>query len=214
MTSKQAVVFDLGGVLIDWNPRHLYRKMFNGDEEAMERFLSEICTSEWNAGLDKGRSFVEATEELIARHPEQAGLIRAFFDRWPEMVAGVIEQTVEILAEVKRAGHEIYALSNWSAETFPYARERFRFLDWFDFIVISGAIGWVKPSREIFDFLLQKTGRRAEECVFIDDSPVNIAAARELGFDAIHFCSPRQLRDELINRGILLSQSAHSHCKQ
>jgi 2-haloacid dehalogenase len=203
LNSKQAVVFDLGGVLIDWNPRHLYRKMFDGDEEGMERFLSEICTSEWNARQDEGRSFAEATEELIARHPEQAELVRAFFDRWPEMVGGAINETVEILAELKGAGREIYVLSNWSAETFPYARDRFQFLDWFDFIVISGEIGRVKPNREIFDFLLEETGRRAEECVFIDDSPENTAAARDLGFDVIHFRSPRQLRDELMNRGIL-----------
>jgi 2-haloacid dehalogenase len=203
MNSKRAVVFDLGGVLIDWNPRHLYRKLFNSDEEAMERFLSEICTPEWNARQDEGRSFAEATGELIARHPEQAGLISAFFDRWPEMIAGAIEETVGILAELKRTGREIYTLSNWSAETFPHARKRFQFLDWFDFTVISGEIGLVKPSREAFDFLLEKTGRRAEECVFIDDSLANTAAARELGFDAIHFCSPQQLRDELMNRGIL-----------
>src|SRR5882672_3427781 len=197
MNSKRAVVFDLGGVLIDWNPRHLYRKMFNGDDEAMERFLSEICTSEWNARQDGGRSFAAATEELIARHRKEGGLRRGFFDRWPEMVAGAIEQTVEILAELKGAGHEIYALSNWSAETFPHARKRFQFLDWFDFTAISGEIGLVKPNREVFDFLLEKTGRRAEECVFIDDSPANTAAARAFGFDAIHFCSPQQLRDEL-----------------
>ena len=203
MNSKQAIVFDLGGVLIDWNPRHLYRKMFNGDEEAMERFLAEICTPEWNARQDAGRPFAAATEELVSRHPEQAGLIRAFFDRWPEMVAGAIEQTVEILTELKGAGRALYALSNWSAETFPHARERFEFLGWFDCAVISGEIGLVKPNREVFDFLLEKAGRRAEECVFIDDSPANTAAARDLGFDAIHFRSPRQLRDELINRGIL-----------
>jgi 2-haloacid dehalogenase len=203
MSSKQAVVFDLGGVLIDWNPRHLYRKIFNGDEESMERFLSEICTSDWNLRQDEGRSFAEATNELIASHPEQAGLIRAFFDRWPEMVAGAVERTVEILAELKRAGREIYALSNWSAETFPHTRERFEFLGWFDFIVISGEIGLVKPNRKVFDFLLEKIGRRAEDCVFIDDSPANVAAAKELGFDAIHFRSPRQLREELMNRGIL-----------
>lgn len=203
MNSKQAVVFDLGGVLIDWNPRHLYRKMFDGDEEGMERFLSGVCTPEWNVRQDEGRSFAEATEELIARHPEQAELIRAFFDRWPEMIAGAIEETVEILAEVKGAGREIYALSNWSAETFPHARERFQFLDWFDFTVISGEIGLVKPNRQIFDFLLENTGRRAEECVFIDDSPANTAVARELGFDAIYFRSPRQLRGELMSRGIL-----------
>lgn len=203
MISKQVIVFDLGGVLIDWNPRHLYRKMFDGDEEAMERFLSEICTSDWNLRQDEGRLFAEATDELIARHPEQAGLIRAYFDRWPEMIAGAIDQTVEILAELKRAGREIYALSNWSAETFPHARKRFGFLGWFDFIVISGEIGLIKPNREVFDFLLENTGRRAEDCVFIDDSSANVAAAKELGFDAIHFRSPRQLRDELMNRGIL-----------
>jgi 2-haloacid dehalogenase len=203
MNSDQALVFDLGGVLIDWNPRHLYRKMFNGDEEAMERFLSEICTSEWNARQDAGRSFADATEELIARHPDQARLIRAFFERWPEMVAGAIEQTVEILAELKSAGRAVYALSNWSAETFPHARERFDFLNWFDFTVISGEIGLAKPNREVFDFLLEKTGRRAEECVFIDDSPANVAAARALGFDVIHFRSPEQLRDDLTGRGIL-----------
>jgi 2-haloacid dehalogenase len=203
MDSKQAVVFDLGGVLIDWNPRHLYRKIFDGDEEAMERFLSEICTSEWNARQDEGRPFAEATEELVTRHPEQAEFIKAFFDRWPEMIGGAIEQTVEILDELKRTGYKIYALSNWSAETFPHARKRFAFLDWFDFTVISGEIGLVKPSREVFDFLLEKTGRRAEECVFIDDSTANVIAARALGFDAIHFCSPLQLRDELIFREIL-----------
>jgi 2-haloacid dehalogenase len=203
MNSKQAVVFDLGGVLIDWNPRHLYRKMFDGDEEGMERFLSEICTPEWNVRQDEGRSFAEATEELIARHPEQAELVRAFFDRWPEMIGGAINETVEILAELKGAGREIYALSNWSAETFPHTRDRFQFLDWFDFTVISGEVGVVKPNREVFDFLLEKTGRRAEECVFIDDSLENTTAARDLGFDAIHFRSPRQLRDELMKRGIL-----------
>ena len=203
MNSKQAVVFDLGGVLIDWNPRHLYRKMFDGDEERMERFLSEICTPEWNVRQDEGRSFAEATEELIARHPEQAELVRAFFDRWPEMIGGAINETVEILAELKGAGREIYALSNWSAETFPHTRDRFQFLDWFDFTVISGEVGVVKPNREVFDFLLEKTGRRAEECVFIDDSLANTTAARDLGFDAIHFRSPRQLRDELVKRGIL-----------
>jgi 2-haloacid dehalogenase len=204
--SKQAIVFDLGGVLIDWNPRYLYRKMFDGDEEAMERFLSEICTPEWNARQDEGRPFAEATEELVTRHPEQAEFIRAFFDRWPEMMGGAIDQTVGILDELKRTGYKIYALSNWSAETFPHARNRFGFLDWFDFTVISGEIGLVKPGREVFDFLLEKTGRRAEELIFIDDSMTNVIAARSLGFNAIHFCSPRQLRDELIFREILQCQ--------
>jgi 2-haloacid dehalogenase len=197
------MVFDLGGVLIDWNPRHLYRKMFDGNEERMERFLSEICTSEWNARQDAGRPFAEATAELIARHPEQSGFIRAFFERWPEMVAGAIEQTVEILSELRRAGHRLYALSNWSAETFPHARKRFQFFEWFDLTVISGEIGLVKPDREIFDYLLDKSGLRAEECVFIDDSPANADVARALGFDAIHFHSSKQLREDLVKRAIL-----------
>jgi 2-haloacid dehalogenase len=169
----------------------------------MERFLSEICTPEWNARQDEGRPFAEATSELVARHPEQAPFIRAFFDRWPEMVAGAIEQTVEILAELKAAGHNLYALSNWSAETFPHARKRFHFFDWFDLTVISGQIGLVKPDREIFEYLLEKSGRRAEECVFIDDSPANASAARALGFDAIHFHTPQQLREGLKARAIL-----------
>jgi 2-haloacid dehalogenase len=203
MIAKQAMVFDLGGVLIDWNPRYLYRKLFDGNEESMERFLSEICTPEWNARQDAGRPFAEATAELIARHPEQSGFIRAFFDRWPEMIAGAIEQTVEILSELKRTGHGLYALSNWSAETISYARDRYQFFEWFELAVISGEIGLVKPDREIFDFLLEKTGLRAEDCVFIDDSVVNADVARALGFDAIHFRSPQQLREALVERAIL-----------
>jgi 2-haloacid dehalogenase len=200
---KQAIVFDLGGVLIDWDPRYLYRKLFNGDEAAMERFLAEVCNSGWNAKQDEGRSFAEAIEQLLPNHPEQRELIQAYFDRWPEMLAGAVEGTVEILAELKRAGHPLYALSNWSAETYPHARRRFEFLSWFDHVVISGEIRLVKPRCEIFDHLLEKIGRRAGECVFIDDSIANVNAAIDAGFDAIHFRSPQQLRDELIRRKIL-----------
>lgn len=203
MNSKQAIVFDLGGVLIDWNPRNLYRKMFNGDERAMEKFLAEVCTSEWNAKQDEGRSFAEATAELVARHPDQESYIRAWFDRWPEMIAGTIKGTVEIIMELKEAQHRLYALSNWSGETYPLARGKFAFFDWFDHIVISGEVKMVKPNRDIFDHLLQKAERRAEECIFIDDSLRNVNAANEFGFDAIHFRSSEELRVELSNRGIL-----------
>src|SRR5262245_30383040 len=203
MKSKQAIIFDLGGVLIDWNPRHLYRKMFDGDDRAMEKFLTEVCTPEWNAQQDEGRSFADATAELIARHPDQEYFIRAWFDRWPEMVTGAIEGTLEIFAELKKAQYELYALSNWSRETYPLARSRFEFFDWFDHIVISGEIGIVKPSRQIFDHLLEKAEKRAEECIFIDDSLINVNAAIGFGLDGIHFRSPGELRSELISRGVL-----------
>lgn len=199
---KQAIVFDLGGVLIDWDPRYLYRKLFNGDEAAMEQFLTDVCNSDWNAKQDEGRSFAEAIGQLLPKHSEQRELIHAYFDRWPEMIAGAVEGTVEILAELKRAGYPLYALSNWSAETYPHARRRFEFLSWFDRVVISGEIRLVKPRREIFDHLLEKIGRRAGECVFIDDSIANVNAAIDAGFDAIHFRSPEQLRGELVRREI------------
>src|SRR5262245_59163841 len=140
MNSRQAIVFDLGGVLIDWNPRYLYRKLFENDEPGMERFLSDVCTPEWNARQDEGRPLAEATSTLIASNPQHEPMIRAFYDRWSEMVPGAIEGTVEIFAELKRRGHSVYALSNWSAETFPLARRRFEFFEWFDHIVLSGEI--------------------------------------------------------------------------
>jgi 2-haloacid dehalogenase len=199
---KPAVVFDLGGVLVDWNPRYLYRKLIE-DEAAVERFLAEVCTPEWNLKQDAGRPFAEAVEELIVQYPDQHELIRAYHLRWEETVGGPIEGTVEILAELKRAGYMVAALSNWSAETFPVARRRFDFLNWFDVAVISGEVKMVKPDPRIFELLLEKLGRRAEECVYIDDVEANVRAARELGFRAIHFTSPDRLREELKRMEIL-----------
>jgi 2-haloacid dehalogenase len=199
---KPAVVFDLGGVLVDWNPRYLYRKLIE-DEAAVERFLAEVCTPEWNLKQDAGRPFAEAVEELIVQYPDQHELIRAYHLRWEETVGGPIEGTVEILAELKRAGYTVAALSNWSAETFPVARRRFDFLNWFDVTVISGEVKMVKPDPRIFELLLERLGRRAEECVYIDDVEANVRAARELGFRAIHFTSPDRLREELKRMEIL-----------
>ncbi len=133
----EAVVFDLGGVLIDWNPRYLYRKLFDC-EEAMELFLREVCNDAWNARQDAGRTFSEATETLIAEHPDKAELIRAYYDRWPEMLAGSLPRNVAILADLKEAGIPLYSLTNWSAETFPIALQRFDFLQWFQDIIVSG----------------------------------------------------------------------------
>lgn len=200
---RAAAVFDLGGVLVDWNPRHLYRKLFAGDEEAMERFLAEVCTQEWNLRQDMGRPFAEAIEELSGRHPEHEPLIRAWFERWPETVGGAIEPAVEVVAELKRRGRPLYALSNWSAETFHHARRMFDFLAWFDDIVISGEVGLVKPDPRLFEYFLERTGREAAECLFVDDSRANVEAARALGFRAVHFRSAEQLREELRRTGLL-----------
>ncbi len=145
-----AVIFDLGGVLIDWDPRYLYRGLFT-DAAAMESFLAEVTTPAWNAEQDAGRPWAEAVAMLVERHPEQRDLIEAYHRRWSEMLAGAIDGTVAILQEVRGSDVRLFALSNWSAETFPIARQRFPFLAWFDGIVISGDVGAVKPDAKIFE---------------------------------------------------------------
>ena len=203
MEKPQLIVFDLGGVLVDWNPRYLYRQLFN-DEAAMERFLAEICSPEWNAQQDGVRTFAAGTAELVARHPEQRELIEAYFQRWPEMVSDAVGGTVDILRELLATGQRVCALSNWSAETYPHAYARFDFLQQFEFAVISGQIGLMKPQREIFDYVLAKAGVRAEQCLFIDDAPGNVQAARSFGWQAIQFTTPEALRAELTRRGLLV----------
>jgi 2-haloacid dehalogenase len=202
-THELAIVFDLGGVLVDWDPRYLYRQLFGGDDDAMERFLAEICTSEWNRQQDAGRPFAEAVAELVERHPEHADLIRAYDERWEEMIAGPITASVDLLAALKTASYPVHALSNWSTEKFALVRPRYRFFDWFDEIVLSGEVKLIKPDPKIFALLLERIGRRAQQCVFIDDLDVNVAAARRLGFKAIHFESPHQLGAELRRLRIL-----------
>jgi 2-haloacid dehalogenase len=200
---EQVLVFDLGGVLIDWNPRHLYRKLFDGDEAAMERFLAEVCTGAWNECQDAGRPFAEAVAELVLHHPEQRALIEAYHLRWPEMVAGPIDETVELLAELREAGYELHALTNWSAETFALTRPRFAFLEWFESILVSADVRLIKPDPRIFRLLLERIGREAEACIYIDDSQKNVAAADALGFDALHFKGAAALRADLAGRGLL-----------
>jgi 2-haloacid dehalogenase len=201
----QAVVFDLGGVMIDWNPRHLYRKLFDGDEAAMERFLDEVCTRDWNARLDAGRSFAEAVEELSAAHPEQAELIRAWHTRWPEMLGQAFEGTVEIMRELRAAGLPAYALSNWSAETYPATRGRFPFLDEMDGIVISGELKVGKPDPAIFRELLRRYSLTPETTVFIDDWDRNVSVASDLGMIAVRFFDAEQLRHDLRALGLPLA---------
>jgi 2-haloacid dehalogenase len=202
-----AVVFDLGGVLIDWNPRHLYRKLFE-DEAKMERFLSEVCSPVWNVTLDAGMSFDEGIAELLRRHPDEAHLIRAWKERWEEMLGGAIEGAVALLDELHAAGMPLYALTNWSAETFPIGRRHFPFLERFRDIVVSGQEKIVKPDPRIFELLVRRTGVAPERTVFIDDGERNVAAAARLGFRAVRFTDPESLRASLTALGALAPGAA------
>ena len=196
------VVFDLGGVLIDWNPRHLYRKLIP-DEVARERFLTEICTPQWNLEQDRGRSWAEACALLRAQHPEQGALIDAFRLRWREMLGGPIEASVRILRELKASGSRLFALTNWSHETFPIALDLYDFLGWFEAIVVSGQERLVKPDPRLFHVLLDRYALSAATLVYIDDNPDNIAMATELGMHGIHFTTAAALRDQLAPLGLL-----------
>lgn len=199
----RAVVFDLGGVLIDWDPRHLYRRLFDGDVDAMERFLADVCSPAWNARQDAGRSWRDAVETLAREHPEQRDLILAYDERWPEMLGGPIEGTVEILAELRTTGVKLAVLSNWSAEKFPVARERYDFLGWFETRVISGEVGVSKPDPRIFRRLLERTGFDPATTLFVDDQPANIAVAAEHGLQTHLFHDPPALRADLEALGLL-----------
>jgi 2-haloacid dehalogenase len=205
MTHTQAwnVVFDLGGVLIDWNPRYLYRKMFPGDDAGMEHFLAHVCTPEWNVCQDAGRPLAEAYALLVTEHPDKRHLIEAWGARFDEMMAGPIEETVAILAELRARGTPLYALSNWSDETFHYALARFEFLGWFRHIVVSGRLKLAKPDPRIYQHLLDGQQLDPARTLFIDDAPHNVAGARALGIHAIHFTTPSALRQSLRELSLL-----------
>jgi 2-haloacid dehalogenase len=196
-------VFDLGGVLIDWNPRYLYRKLFPGDEAAMEHFLSNVCTQAWNSQQDAGRPFAEACASLKLEHPQHAELIDAWIERQPEMVTGAIQGTVEILAELRARGVPLYALSNWSAETFPLSLKRFDFLHWFKGIVLSGEVRVIKPDPRIFEHFFRTHAIDPSHTVYIDDLPRNVETANNFGMHGILFTDPPALRSELVRLGLL-----------
>jgi 2-haloacid dehalogenase len=198
-----AIIFDFGGVLIDWNPRHLYRKFFPDNPEGMERFLREIHFTEWNLRQDEGRSFSEAVAEWCDRFPQYCDLIRAYDTRWEETISGPICPTVEILRVLHQAGYTLYGLSNWSAEKYRLVRHKYAFFGWFDEIIVSGEVGMVKPEPRIYALLLERIGRAAQQCLYIDDSAQNVVVARKLGFQAIQFQSAEQLRSSLIERKLL-----------
>ncbi len=202
MIQPSAVVFDLGGVLIDWDPRYLYRKLL--DDEQADRFVAEITTSAWNHEQDRGRPFAEAIAELSSRHPEHSELIVAYYERWEEMLGGPIEPTVALLGQLRE--HEdlgLYALTNWSAETFPIAEARYDFLSWFDGVLVSGRVGVVKPDVKIFALLVERFDLEPATTLFIDDAAANVEGARAAGMDAVRYTTPAALRADLARRGLL-----------
>jgi 2-haloacid dehalogenase len=198
-----ALLFDLGGVLIDWNPRYLYRQHFGDDLDAMEDFLAHVCAPEWNLQMDAGKPFAEAVAERQREFPEHAALIALWKDGWAQMLRDAIPETVQILAQLRARGHRLFALTNWSAETFPVAQGRFPFLQWFEDIVVSGEVKLAKPDPRIYRLALERNGLRAETTLFVDDAMHNVQAARALGLPAIHFRGPQALRAELAQRGLL-----------
>jgi 2-haloacid dehalogenase len=202
-TSINTIIFDLGGVLIDWNPRHLYRKIFQTEEE-IEWFLQHVCTSEWNERQDAGRSFEEATNELLIKFPEHELPIRAWYDRWQETIDGTIPYSVDILRQLKESqDYRLYALTNWSEQTFPWALENFDFLHWFEGIVVSGQEKTRKPFPEFYQILLDRYQIDPAKSIFIDDVERNILGAEAVGVQGIHFKSPTQLKEDLVKLGLL-----------
>jgi 2-haloacid dehalogenase len=202
-SKRNVVIFDFGGVLVDWNPRYLYSKLFGDDEAGMERFLAEVTTPEWNLQQDAGRPWDEAVRLLSAEHPTQADLIAAYQHRWEETLGCPIDDSLHILRELKAAGHPLYGLTNWSHETFPIARQRYAFFDCFDGIVVSGEEGMIKPNPKLYETLLERYDIDPTCAVFIDDNKINVEAAEALGIHGIHFHTPAQLRAELIELGFL-----------
>lgn len=201
-----AVIFDLGGVLLDWDPRYLYRKLFD-DEERMEHFLGHVCTMEWHEANDLGVPFEITCAQLAAEHPEHAEHIWAWGQRTEEMVGGPIKGTVAILRELKDRGVPVYALTNMEATTYPRRRERYDFLHWFDGTVVSSSEGIVKPDERIFRVLLERYGLEATSTLMIDDNPRNVAAAEAVGMPTVLFESPEALRRVLEERGVLETAS-------
>lgn len=203
MAQRDTVIFDLGGVLLDWNPRHLYRGLFAGDETAMEHFLANVCNSAWNRQQDAGRTIAEACALLAAEHPDKAALIDAYYARHLDMIAGPIKGTVEILAELRERGTKLYFLSNYSAETYRLALGRFEFLSWFAGGVVSGEHGVIKPDPAIYRLLIDRCAIDPHRAVFIDDIAANAEAACAFGIHGIHFTTADALRDELKAFGLL-----------
>jgi 2-haloacid dehalogenase len=204
--SPTIVVFDLGGVLFDWNPDYLFRKLI-ADESERKWFLANVCNSEWNLQQDAGRPLSEATAILSARHPEHARLIHAFYARWTEMLGGTLAEGMAIFEALETAGVPLYALTNWSGETFPYARDNYPFLHRFKDVLVSGDEKLVKPDARIYQRMLERIRKhypdaQPEQLVFIDDVRRNVDAAHALGWRAIHHTDPAATAAQLRSWGL------------
>jgi 2-haloacid dehalogenase len=203
MAEIKTIIFDLGGVLVDWNPDYVFKTVFEREEE-MKWFYENICTHDWNEEQDAGRPLAEATELLVKAFPDQEENIRAYYGRWEEMLKGPIEGTVDIFRELRSMNKfKILALTNWSAETFPIALERFDFLHWFDGRVVSGEEKTRKPYKVIYETLLNRFDVDPGTALYTDDNPRNLVPAKELGLHTIHFQSPHQFRQDLMALGVL-----------
>lgn len=198
MAEINTIIFDLGGVLIDWNPHYVFTDSYFDSKEKKDYFFSHICTAGWNEEQDAGRSIVEATQELVARFPGWEQPIRDYYGRWTEMLNGPIHETVEIFRQLKLSGRfKLYALTNWQANLFDIALVRYDFLHWFDGRVVSGEEGTRKPFPEFYKILLDRYAVRPEETLFIDDNLRNVKAGESLGIRSLHFQSPSQLKEAI-----------------
>jgi 2-haloacid dehalogenase len=200
---KTTIIFDLGGVLVDWNPSYVFDKLIE-DEEKRNHFFQNICTPEWNEEQDAGRTIKEATDMLVDQHPEWQEYIEAYYGRWEEMLGGPIQGTVEIFRKLKESGrYKFYALTNWSAELFPVALQKYDFLHWFDGRLVSGEEKMRKPFPEFYQLLLDRFNIRKEDAIFIDDNLRNAEAAGKFGLETIRFTTPEDLEQALKEKGIL-----------
>ncbi len=205
MANIKNIIFDLGGVLIDWDPRYLYRKIFESEEE-IDWFLDHVCTFDWNEKQDGGRTIAQANQIAIARYSNYKNEIEAFYGRWTEMLGGADKEVVSILKScISQSAYRVVALTNWSAETWPWATERFEFLGWFEDVLVSGKEKLKKPDPKIYQMILTRNNLQASECIFIDDNLRNVQAAEAQGIIGIHFKNAEQLRAALAEHNIIVT---------
>lgn len=197
MSKIKNIVFDFGGVLIDWNPRYLYRSYFGGDEQKVEWFLQNVCTHPWNIQMDGGKPFAEGVAELTAEHPEWADAIAVYHSRWAEMIGGEVEGTASLIERLKAAGYRVFGLTNWSMETYPLIRDNYEVFSLFEGVVVSGEEHLLKPDAKIYRCLLERYSLEAAESVFLDDNADNVAGAEAVGMEAVRFVDAEQAEAEL-----------------
>ena len=201
MKRLKNIIFDFGGVLIDWNPEYLYRKVFEKEED-MAHFLENICRYDWNLLQDEGRPLAEGTRLLQEKFPAYTDEIAMYYGRWEEMLGGTYDENTNLIVPLKER-YKVYGLTNWSAETLPLAMKRYNFFQELDGMVVSGEEKMVKPDRRLYEVLLERYALRAEESLFIDDNAANIETARDLDFQVVHFTGELNLEQWLREKGIL-----------